>query len=493
MLKLARPMRRLLKTLSGRPKMNLETKVRETIQKYGMLTHGDGVLVAVSGGADSVVLLHLLSGLKEELGLRLEVAHLQHGIRGEEAREDALFVANMAERLALPFHLRDVDLPKMRSEKGKGNIEAMAREERYRFFVATAEEHGIHKVATAHTRDDQVETLLMWLLRGSGRRGLGGMPPVHRLICTQGTAREAPLLVRPLIEVSRKEIICYLKAEGLQVRMDRTNLDPAPMRNWIRLHLLPQIRERMDPHLDERLAHLADLLREEEEILERMAREHLQRVVRGGNLVRESLLQEGQAMQRRLVRLWIEAALGDLRGIGFHHIEEALRFIAQGPPQGRLSLPRGWNLVKCYEAVYLEKKGRKRKPVGYSYTLPREGELLIPEAEVKIQSSRTSLFRSVRSQDNLEAFFDLAFLPDNLTVRNFRPGDRFQPLGIQGHKKVKDLFVDKKVPLSVRSTLPLLLARGEILWIPGYGRSEIAKVGSETREVVRVKLVVYKG
>ncbi|MCH8055572.1 MAG: tRNA(Ile)-lysidine synthetase, partial [Deltaproteobacteria bacterium] len=129
--------------------MNLETKVRETIQKYGMLTHGDGVLVAVSGGADSVVLLHLLSGLKEELGLRLEVAHLQHGIRGEEAREDALFVANMAERLALPFHLRDIDLPKMRSEKGKGNIEAMAREERYRFFVATAEEHGIHKVATA--------------------------------------------------------------------------------------------------------------------------------------------------------------------------------------------------------------------------------------------------------------------------------------------------------------------------------------------------------
>ncbi len=473
--------------------MNLQAKVKDTIQKYNMLTYGDAVIVAVSGGPDSVALLHLLSPLKEELSLRLEVAHLQHGIRGEEARQDALFVADMAERLNLPFHLKEVNLPGMRAERGKGNLEAMAREERYRFLVAVAEEHGVHRVATAHTRDDQVETLLMWLLRGSGRRGLGGMPPVQRLLPTKGGALEGPLLVRPLIEISREEIISYLTAEDLDYRTDQTNLDPGPLRNWIRLHLLPQLRERMDPRLDERLAHLADLLREEEEILDQMAQDELQKMVCEGNLTRVSFLQQGKAMQRRLVRLWLKASLGDLKGVAFHHVEEILRLITQGPPQGRISIPRGWSLIKSYQAIRLEKRSRVRKPVCYTYNLPRHGELLIPEAGVKIQTSRASFVPDVRPRDSLEALFDLACLPETLTVRNFRNGDRFQPLGMQGHKKVKDLFIEKKVPLSVRATLPLLLAGREILWIPRYGRSEVARVGSETKEILRVKIVASSG
>jgi tRNA(Ile)-lysidine synthase len=319
------------------------------------------------------------------------------------------------------------------------------------------------------------------------------MPPLQRLISTKAGALERPLLVRPLIEISREEIISYLTAEDLDSRTDQTNLDPGPLRNWIRLRLLPQLRQRMDRHLDERLAHLADLLREEEEILQRMARERLQRVMRGEDLMREYLLQEGKAMQRRLMRLWFEATLGDLRGISFDHVEEALRLIAQGPPQGRLSIPRGWNLVRDYDTVRLEKRRQKRRPVCYTYTLPRQGELVICEAGVKIQTSRAAFVLDVRPLDSLEALFDLACLPETLTVRNFRNGDRFQPLGMQGHKKVKDLFIEKKAPLSVRATLPLLLAGGEILWIPRYGRSEVAKVGAETKEVLKVKLVVYNG
>jgi tRNA(Ile)-lysidine synthase len=490
--------------------MDLQTKVRETIQKYNMLSYGDGVLVAVSGGPDSVALLHLLSGLRDEWGLRLEVAHLQHGIRGEEARQDALFVAGMAESLDLPFHLKEVDLPGIRAEKGKGNLEAMGREERYHFFAAVAEKCGIHRVATAHTRDDQVETLLMWLLRGSGRRGLSGMRPVRQLHSSFGfrvpslefsklESRNSrlvtcKLLVRPLIEASRQEIMSYLAANGLKYRTDHTNLSPGPLRNWIRLHLLPQLKERTDPHLDERLAQLADLLHGEEEILEQMARGRLQRVVQGEDLVRESLLQEGKAMQRRLIRLWLQATLGDLKGIGFRDVDEAIEFIARGPPQGRLSIPGGWDLVRQYETVRLEKRKRKREqPVEYSYTLPRDGELFIPEARMKIQSSRNSLLANARPENNLEALFDAAVLPEALTVRNFRAGDRFQPLGMRGHKKVKDLFIEKKVPRSVRHTLPLILAGGEILWIPRYGRSEVAKVGPETREVLRVKLVLGDG
>src|SRR5215510_11381363 len=162
--------------------MTLQDQVKKTIEKHQMIAPGDDLLVAVSGGPDSVTLLHLLSGLREDLRLRLEVAHLQHGIRGAEAQEDARFVAEMAEKLGLPFHLKEINLRQIKSALGKGNLEALARAERYRFFAALARERKLGKIATAHTQDDQAETVLMWMLRGSGLKGLGGMPPlVHTL------------------------------------------------------------------------------------------------------------------------------------------------------------------------------------------------------------------------------------------------------------------------------------------------------------------------
>lgn len=473
--------------------MDLRSKVRETVRKYNMFVPGEKVLVAVSGGPDSVALLHLLYGLREELDCRLEVAHLQHGIRGEEGREDGRFVAGIAEKLALPFHLREVNLPEIRSQRGRGNLEAMGREERYRFFTGLVAERGIQKVATAHTRDDQVETLFMWLLRGSGRRGLRGMPPVRRISSVKDATGEAATLVRPLIEVSREEIIAFLTAEGLEYRTDKTNLDPAPLRNWIRLRLLPQVREKLDSGLDERLAHLAEILSGEEEILERMTREDCVRALQGKNLACESLLRLDKAMQRRLLRYWLEDALGEIRGFGFHHVEKALHFIAQGPPQGRLSVARGWELIKEYDIVRLEKKSRKKKPACYSYHLAPQGELVIPEAGMKVQSALVPFASDARPRDDCEAIFDLAVLPEKLTVRNFRNGDRFQPLGMSGHRKLKDLFIEKKVPLEIRSTLPLFLAGEEILWIPQYGRSEAAKVGPKTRQILRLRLEPYHG
>jgi tRNA(Ile)-lysidine synthase len=470
--------------------MNLEAKVSETIRKHAMLSHGDGVLAAVSGGPDSVALLHLLYRLKGELGLRLEVAHLEHGIRGEEAREDARFVAEMAGRLALRFHLKEVNLSRVKAEKGRGNLEAMAREERYGFFAELAQEHGLLKVAVAHTQDDQAETLLMRLLRGSGRRGLAGMPAVRCLIREKTSG---PWLIRPLIDATRKEILSYLAVRNLVYRSDRTNFDPGLLRNWVRLVLLPQLEEKAGPRLAEGLARVADILRDEEEILDRTSRERLQRVLSGERLLCAPLLEEEKAVQRRLIRLWIETHLGDLRGISFLHVEEVLRFITRDRPQAVFSLPKGWSLIKQYGSLRLEKKKTKRKTVGYTYVLPFQGELVISEVGMKIRATRGPVSTRARPQGDLEAIFDLAHLPETLTVRNFRPGDRFQPLGMQGHKKVKDLFIERKVPLSLRRTLPLLLAGGEILWIPCCGRSEVAKVRVETREVLKVSLVVEGG
>lgn len=466
--------------------MDLEAKVRKTVRKYSMFRHGDRVLVAVSGGPDSVALLGLLVDLKKELDLGLEVAHLEHGIRGDEAREDALFVSRLAERFSLPFHLRQLDLPGIRRAKGGGNLEDLARNERYQFFAELAGERGIHKLATAHTRDDRTETLLMWLLRGSGGRGLGAIPPMRRLGYKTGNL----WLVRPLIEASRQEITGYLAANALSYRTDHTNLDRERLRNWIRLELLPRLRARLDLNLDERLARTADLVRDDEALLDMITRERLGRATRAGELVGSAVVGEHKAIQRRLIRLWLEQAKGDLRAVGFDHVDAILDFITRGPPQGRLSIPGGWEIVKEYDALRLEGKRGQPRQVRYSYELPPEGELDIPEAGMRLKTSRHAARLCARPRGDWEAVFDLARLPEKLTVRNFRAGDRFRPLGMHGRKKVKDLFIEKRVPRSLRSTLPLLAAGEEILWIPRCGRSSVAAVGPATPEVLRVELVL---
>jgi tRNA(Ile)-lysidine synthase len=474
--------------------MNLQTKVEAFIARHTLLMPADSVLVAVSGGPDSVALLHILNDLREELPLRLEVAHLQHGIRGEEAREDARFVGALAQRLNLPFHLKEVDIPKIKETAGKGNLEALARQERYRFFTAVAEERKLSKIATAHTQDDQAETVLMWFVRGCGTKGLAGMSPLQRLASENRGLARTLTLVRPFLQTSKAEILDYMEQRQLAYRTDRTNEDPALLRNWIRLRLLPEITGRIDPRWPVRLAQQAALLRDEDVFLDRLARVEMEKLRLPGGLDRESFSQQDQALKRRILRLWIADNRGHLRGIDSSHVEEWLNLMECGAPQARLSVPGGWELVNEYKIVKLNKGSRKQKRLCYSYRFDTSMVLNVPEAGVTLKSERISVPPAPRpgaaaSLTLMEGLFDAALLPDPLTVRNFRPGDRFQPIGMQGHKKLKDLFIEKKVPLSVRSVLPLLLSGDEILWIPAYARSEIAKVGPQTREFLYVNAV----
>ena len=471
--------------------MDLRRKVTEFIKRQGLLSPGERVLVAVSGGPDSVALLHLLYDLREELELRLEVAHLQHGIRGEEAQEDARFVAELAEKLGLPFHLKEVNLHQIKSAAGKGNLEALARAERYRFFAAVAWERNLGKIATAHTQDDQAETVLMWLLRGSGLRGLGGMPPTHRLDGTNIESASGLVVIRPLLGVSRAEIEEYLNEKHLTFRLDRSNQDPSFLRNWVRLKLIPQLKEKMDRNLPARLAQQAELIREEDDLLDALAHAAINEIRTAEGMNRGSLLKHSKAMQRRLLRLWIEATRGHLRGLDFQHVEAFLDLIADGPPQGRLSIPGGWQLVKEYETLRLDKQSRRisQQCACYSYDLQVGEDLPIHEAGLVIQSREISLPLPGLPDNFMDAFFDIACLASDLTLRNFRHGDRFQPLGMSGHKKVKELFIEKKLPLSVRASLPLLVLGDEVIWIPGYGRSEVGKVTSATKAILHLKAV----
>ena len=305
--------------------------------------------------------------------------------------------------------------------------------ERYRFFAAVARERKLGKIATAHTQDDQAETVLMWLLRGSGLKGLGGMPPMHELDETTIESGSRLFVIRPLLDVSRAEIEEYLNERHLTFRLDRSNQDLSFLRNWIRLKLIPQLKEKMDRNLPARLAQQAELIREEEDLLDGLAHAAINEIRTAEGMNRGSLLKHSKAMQRRLLRLWIEATRGHLRGLDFQHVEALLDLITNGPPQGRLSIPGGWQLVKEYETLRLDKQSRRmgQQCACYSYDLQVGEDLHIHEAGLMIQTREISPPLPSLPDTFTEAVFDVASLAADLTLRNFRHGDRFQPLGMR--------------------------------------------------------------
>ncbi|HEX2229415.1 MAG TPA: tRNA lysidine(34) synthetase TilS [Candidatus Binatia bacterium] len=470
--------------------MTLDRKVKDACLSSGIVCAGDRVLVAVSGGPDSVALLQILHSFKDDLALHLEVAHVEHGIRGEEAKKDAAFVEDRAKRLGLRFHLKEANIPDLRSRIGKGNLEELARRERYRFFLEVAERRALNKIATAHTEDDQAETVLMWLLRGSGRRGLGGIAPSRTVHIDGADSSKHVTVVRPMLGVAKREIIQFLREEKLEFCFDRSNLDTAYLRNWLRHDLLPRLKQRGDSRLSSRLAQTAEVLREESDYLEMLAEAELDRICANEESVsRSGFLRHPRAMQRQLLRLWIRRVRGHLRGLDFDHIETLLRVISGGPAQSRFTIPGGWELSREYEQLRLLKAVRGTKKPCYTYSLVIGTPLLVPEADMTIESRLVSKFDARLPKSASEALFDLTALPAPLVVRNFRRGDRFQPLGMAGHKKVKDLFIQKKAPLSTRAVLPLLVTGDEVLWVPGYGRSEIGRIGPHSKEILHLDAV----
>ena len=468
--------------------MNLDEQLAESLVRNGMLAPGDAVLVGVSGGPDSVALLHVLREIAPTLGLTLEVAHVEHGLRGHESRGDGEFVRAIAAALSLPFHFTHLDLSRPAPDGGAGNFEALARERRYRFFTEVARRQGIGKVAVGHNRDDQVETMLMWLLRGCGPEGLTGMPAVRPLDPGPSGAGAAQL-IRPLREISRAEILAFLESRGLDYREDRTNRDTRYLRNWIRRTLLPEIRERSGHGLDRRLARLGGMLRSDHALLERRVAGAYARVSRGDALDRTGFLALEPELRPRMARFWLKRGLGTLRRLGFAHVDAVLGVIAGSSPHGRVSLPGSWTVVREYDSVRLIPAVEALRPDDYSYVLPLEGEMTVPEAGVRVTSWCSA--NRERPEGDLEAAFDLSRLTrdgEPLRLRNFRPGDRFRPLGMSGHKKLKDLFIDRKVPRSRRRTLPLLLAGEEIVWVPGCARGDFATLEPDTRTVWRVRV-----
>ncbi len=453
-------------------------RVRQTVARHRLFETGDKVGVAVSGGADSVCLLHVLRELAPYWDLHLSVLHLNHRLRGSESDQDAEFVRSLAAEFGFPFFLRQAD-----AIPSAHNLEQAAREARLSFFREMTAGGKIMRVATGHTRSDQAETVLYRFLRGAGTAGLAGVRPVT----SDG-------IVRPLIEIDRHDVLEFLRARNIQWREDSTNQDLAFARNRIRHQLLPQLMAEWNPGLARNLAQTADWARAEESYwageIDRLAQQYLVPAMDAILLDADKLRTLPLAAARRLVRCAIQRVKGDLRGIDFDHVNGIIEMAAAGEGHARLQAP-GLDIMRSFNWL------RFARPVlnalasrNYRFAAPVPGILRIPGTELEIrleltENSGTSCNRN-RVYNNTMGAVDWHRITGPLELRNWRPGDQYQPQGSGGTEKIKTLFQESRVPLWERRHWPVLTDGASIVWAYRFGPA--AQVAADGTSPVILKI-----
>ncbi|MCX6566996.1 MAG: tRNA lysidine(34) synthetase TilS [Candidatus Aminicenantes bacterium] len=456
----------------------LVSQVRRTIVRHGMIKPGDMVLVACSGGADSTALLHVLNELREGLSLSLAVAHFDHGLRAASGR-DARFVHELAAGLSLPFYLEKRDV-RDAARRRRLNLEEAGRFLRYDFLRRIAAEIGALKIATGHTLDDQAETVLMRLLRGSGPRGLGGIAPVMD-----------DTVIRPLIEVRRKEIAAFLRARTIVHREDETNRDRTYLRNDVRHRLIPYLEKNFEPAIVEKLGRLAEVLAGEDRTLEAHVRRILPGLVIGegvkARLNADALVLLPVGLSRRCVRAFIEIQKGDLLRVSFADIENVRNL-----SEGKIAvLPGGIRMTR--EGFWIGRETalspRKRAVKRFQYRW--DGDVPLEVAETGTVFSARLVPNGLVSErpfdDTRRAWLDADRLVFPLVVRSGRDGDRYRPLGAPGRQKTNELFRARGVPPAGRGRRPVFESGGEIVWVEGLPVADLFKIGPATRRLFLIE------
>ncbi|HET6488256.1 MAG TPA: tRNA lysidine(34) synthetase TilS [Syntrophales bacterium] len=456
-----------------------------------MLRRGDHVLVGLSGGADSVALLAVLNRLRPLYGLALSAAHFNHKMRGTESDADEVFVRALCKSLGIALVCRSLE---ERTRPRGVSVEDFLRRHRYAFFERTRQETGASRVALGHHQDDQAETVLMNIIRGAGLAGLSGIPPVR-----------SDTFIRPLIDCSRREILDFLESEGLSFVDDSTNTDERFLRNRIRIGLMPELESRFNPAIGETLCRLADVIREENDYISRNAQDHVARW-RGDDVPKHpfqvpvpDLRGLHLALQRRVILEIARGVSAVESAIGFEHVQAVLDLAAGAKPSGCLDLPGGLLVARNYgllEFRRAEKSGvrhrseRAPKDPGEAFTL----EVCIP-GTVRIASLGMSIrFRELKRVPAVTATAGRAYLDRDriafpLVVRSIKPGDRIQPLGMKGTRKLKSVFIDDKIPRALRGTFPVLADTRSVLWVPGVRLSERVRIGEATKRVLSAEII----
>jgi tRNA(Ile)-lysidine synthase len=436
-------------------------KVADTIDLYQMVDPADHIVCAVSGGADSTALLYALFTLKDKYGFTLSVAHVNHNLRGEQSKGDAKHTQGLAKDLKLKFHLKDKDVRAYAVERGL-NIQMAGREVRGIFFDELIKKTGAAKIATGHTATDNGETHLMRLIVGAGPEGLSGIPPVR-----------FPY-IRPLIAVARGEVEEYLEEMGIGYVTDSSNLETKYLRNLIRNEIIPKLKE-INPEVEANLAAAALEYRNLFEIVKSKVELFMEENLKDNCLSTIALNNLPKELRGEAVKMLIFSASGDITPplrLTKSHITAVLD-IAQGPTSGErsINLPGGIIARRSYDRLFIISEESITKKAGTIYSIPIPGTIDIPILNITISADfddNAEETSNVGGGSAVFAIFDMDKLKSPLTMRTRRDGDRFYPAGGRGSKKLKDYFIDKKLPKSQRDTVPILLSDGEIIWILGH-------------------------
>lgn len=465
--------------------MKLSSTIRKTIKKHNMFLYGERVVLGVSGGSDSVACLYLLNEL-EELRLKPVVVHVNHRLRGKESERDALFTQKLASSLRLPFEIREADTELYAREK-RLSVEEAARELRYEFFFSVAEKYDAKKIVTAHTLDDQAETVLMRIIRGSGPKGISGIPPVGG----GGT------VVRPLIEATKSELRDYLIENDIKWIEDSSNLEGEFLRNRIRSGLLKEL-ERYNPSVSRALANAATLARACEDYIEKETLKSFDKAYKyiGEDQLIGSVSEYANlhsAIRYALLRKGIERVKGDLRRLSFKHIDSADDLLMSANASGSIRLPAGFMLVKGYDEFTVAKESALDN--AFSYVLPSEGKWTFKEFVCEVSRSTLRVpvgeFGATEGKNSDSNSFTAAFEFDAVNfpieVKSFEPGMRFYPLGMNEPKKIKNFFIDSKVPRFRRKKIPIFMSGGKIMWVGGLRIDERFKLRGSEALVIRLR------
>lgn len=459
-------------------------QVLATITRYGLLPPGSRVGVAVSGGPDSIGLLHILLQLRERLDVHLVVLHLDHQLRGAESREDAEFVRQLARRAGIDSHIEHVNVAELAVG---GNLEQTARDARREFFLRMIADGVVEVVATGHTLSDQAETVLFRLLRGTGPTGIAGVLP-----------RTDDGIVRPLLGVSRSQVLDYLHEQRIAYRTDPTNQDRTYTRNRIRLDLIPDLQRLYNPGIEEQLAQAAELARGEElywrREIARLAGMGFQRQAGAVVLSSEWLLAQPIAVARRLLRHAIQLIKGDLRQVEFAHVEQVLELAMHSEGHGRRQLPgvdviRSFGLLR-FAAIAIEPAPPRLTMV----PLEVPGSVRIGPvglvSELLQGSDWNCGYNEGEESGVVYTFLDWDRLEKPLTVRFWLPGDQYRPVGCTGVEKLKQMFQSTKVPLWERRFWPIIENKQGIVWSRKFGPAAGLQASRHSEQVLKIGEIV---
>jgi len=486
-------------------------KVAGFCQKQALLARRDRIVVGVSGGPDSLCLLHLLNRLKAELDLYLIVAHLNHQLRGAESQADEESVREIAAAWKLPVWVETQPVATLAADR-KQSLEEAARQIRYAFFWRVATKEGASKIAVGHNADDQVETVLMHFLRGTGLTGLRGMLPavdiatlrLHQDDLPATGLTLSPKIIRPLLELFRPEIETYCREHELTPCQDTTNRDTTFFRNRLRHELIPYL-ETYNPNIRQIIQNMTKVVTADVDFLNHRLDEVWQSVAKKETSDRIELDLKGWlnlplALKRSTLRRAVHLLRHGLRDINFEHIDNTVSIVEDGVTGTRATLPQGLILTISYQRLIIAGRDDPIKlPPDFPHltldqvvSLKMPGVTPLPNTNWQLRAQMRPVDAipqpSLRQTDRWEAYVDAKVVGPAAVLRSRRPGDIFYPLGLDGHsKKVNEFMIDEKIPVEWRSHIPLLTASNQILWICGYRLDERAQIRPTTQGITHLK------